>query len=173
MKKRVVVGIFLLIAAGICFAADPAEGYWKSVDEKSGDITGGWYIYQKDGKLYGEIVSAPSVNATTLSAEKKLERYQGFPYAERPGQRAVLGTTWIFGLTPVKNKPGAWEKGHIIDPNDGSLYQCKITLHTAGTKVGSRTFSVDTLEMRGEIGLGIGRSQYWLRATEAEAKSVK
>jgi len=32
---------------------------------------------------------------------------------------------------------------------------------------------VDTLEMRGEIGMGIGRSQYWLSATEEEARNVQ
>jgi uncharacterized protein (DUF2147 family) len=47
------------------------------------------------------------------------------------------------------------------------MYKCKIVFHAAD---GDR-YKVDTLEIRGEIGLGIGRSQFWQRASRGTAVS--
>jgi uncharacterized protein (DUF2147 family) len=65
------------------------------------------------------------------------------------------------------DKPGQWSGGNVIDPTDGKIYKCKINFHTAGGK-----FKTDTLEMRGEIGLGIGRSQYWQKTDSATAGNL-
>jgi len=78
----------------------------------------------------------------------------------------VIGTPWIFGLSPVR--PGEWSGGHVINPEDGRMYRCKITFRAAD----GRRFRADTLEMRGEIGLGIGRSQFWQRTDEETASSL-
>jgi uncharacterized protein (DUF2147 family) len=49
------------------------------------------------------------------------------------------------------------------------MYKCKITFRpTDGKK-----YKVDTLEMRGEIGLGIGKSQYWTKATKEQASALR
>jgi uncharacterized protein (DUF2147 family) len=74
----------------------------------------------------------------------------------------VIGTPWIWGLD--KKKSGEWAGGNIVDPGKGDIYQCKITFRKADGK----KFSKDVLEMRGEVGLGIGRSQFWQKASEAE-----
>ena len=79
----------------------------------------------------------------------------------------TVGTTWIYDLT--KTSEGNWSKGKIVDPSDGNRYKCKMTFHKADGK----KYAKDTLEMRGEIGMGIGRSQYWLGATEAEASALR
>jgi uncharacterized protein (DUF2147 family) len=84
----------------------------------------------------------------------------------------VLGTPWLFGLNAVRNKPGEWERGKIIDPNDGQMYTGTVKFHPAGTRVGGQTRQVDTLEMRGSIG-PFGRSQYWQKATESQARNVR
>jgi uncharacterized protein (DUF2147 family) len=73
----------------------------------------------------------------------------------------------LFGLR--QEKEGQWSGGNIINPEDGNMYKCKIIFHKAnGTK-----YKTDTLEMRGEIGLGIGCSQFWRKATRAEASALK
>jgi uncharacterized protein (DUF2147 family) len=90
------------------------------------------------------------------------ENYRDFPVPGKVNQMDVVGTPWIFGL--VREKEGRWSNGHVIDPTDGNIYKCKIIYHPADGK----KFTADTLEMRGEIGLGIGRSQYW-RKTSREA----
>jgi uncharacterized protein (DUF2147 family) len=166
MKKIGVLLCALLGLGGICFAADPAEGYWLSVDEKTGKVTAGWEIYQEGGKLYGKILSTADHPPGQL-ADKCNESYRGFPVAGKVNQMPVAGPPWIFGLSPEKQS-GQWSGGNVIDPNDGKMYKCKITFHTAGTG----KFTVDTLEMRGEIGLGIGRSQFWRKTDRGAASTL-
>lgn len=57
----------------------------------------------------------------------------------------------------------------FIDPNDGKMYKCKITFRAKDGK----KYVQDTLEMRGEIGLGIGRSQFWVRTTKEDASALR
>jgi uncharacterized protein (DUF2147 family) len=79
----------------------------------------------------------------------------------------VVGTPWIFGLR--QDRPGVWNGGQIVDPLDGGMYKCRVIFHP---KDGNR-YQIDTLEVRGEIGLGIGMSQYWRKCTCAEASSLR
>jgi uncharacterized protein (DUF2147 family) len=162
-KKTFLVALISLVAAGIALAADPVEGLWKSIDETTGKATAFWKIYQTGGKLQGEIVRIVGKPDTTIATDCK-ESYKNFPVAGKVNQMKVIGTPWIWGLT--MKKAGEWAGGNIIDPGAGDMYQCKITFRAKDGK----KFLVDTLEMRGEIGLGIGRSQFWQRATEAELK---
>ena len=166
MKKCFLLLCVIVCAGGICFAADPAEGCWLSVDEKTGKVTAGWEIYQEGGRLFGKILSTAD-HPPGVIADKCNESYRGFPVAGKVNQMPVAGTPWIFGLVPEKQS-GQWSGGNVIDPNDGKMYKCKITFHAAGTG----KFSADTLEMRGEIGLGIGRSQFWQKTDRQNAGSL-
>ncbi|GHV01238.1 hypothetical protein FACS189483_11380 [Spirochaetia bacterium] len=169
MKKLLTLACILVIAGGFCFAdADPAEGYWLSIDEKTGKITAGWEIYQQNGKLFGKILSLADFSQTELATKCKAS-YNGFPIPGRVNEMPVVGTPWIFGLSPDRNGPGRWSGGKIVNPDDGLMYQCRIIFHRAD---GNR-YREDTLEMRGEIGLGIGRSQYWRKSTQAEASGLR
>jgi uncharacterized protein (DUF2147 family) len=165
--KRLILCLALLAGLVLpAFAADPVEGYWVSVDEKTGKITAGWEIYVEGGKLYGRICSVAGF-PQDVKAEACKDSYKGFPIAGKVSQMTVVGTPWIFGLS--SKQPGKWSGGHIIDPDSGDMYQCVITYRTAD---GNR-YKVDTLEMRGEIGLGIGRSQFWKKSTQAEASGLR
>ena len=157
--------------AGFCFATDPtdppdpAEGYWLSVDEKTGKITAGWHVYQQGDKLYGKILSLSDEPKTAL-ADKCKESYAGFPVAGKVNQMTLAGTPWIYGLS--MDKPGEWSGGNVVNPEDGKLYKCKVIFHNADGK----KYKTDMLEMRGEIGMGIGRSQFWQRTDEKTASSL-
>ena len=169
MKKIMLLSLGLIIAA-VCFAqTDPAVGFWLSVDENSGNVTAGWQIYIENGELRGRILSLPNepkgVRATNCNAS-----YRGFPLSGAVNQMEVAGPPWIFGLT--RRAAGDWRGGNIIDPNDGRMYSCRVMFHPAGTRSGNRNFTVDTLEVRGEIGLGIGRSQFWRKSTQGVASSL-
>ena len=161
MKKIGLLCVLAVFAAVSIHAADKVEGYWKSIDEKTGKITAAWKIYQNNGKLFGEIVMVPNQSDATL-ADKCKSTYQGFPIDGDFNKMTVINTPFIFGLT--MKAQGQWEGGNIIDPGDGKIYQCKINYKQPDGK----KFKVETLEMRGEIGLGIGRSQFWERVTDAE-----
>lgn len=167
MRKIVCFCMFVLLATSV-FAqgADPVEGFWASYDEKTGEQTGIWKVYQKDGKLYGVTLYVPDLKEGELAFEVK-ESYEDFPVAGKVNEMTVLNTPWIYNL---ENKgPGVWANGYIIDPGDGRRYKCKMTFRKADGK----KFPVDTLEMRGEIGLGIGRSQFWQKASEEDLKKIK
>jgi uncharacterized protein (DUF2147 family) len=161
LKKFSVIVALAIAAAAYSFAADPVEGFWKSIDEKTGEATAYWKIYEKSGVLFGEIVKIVGKSDDTI-AENAKPSYKNFPVSGQVNKMRTVGTPWIYGLS--KKKPGEWAGGSIVDPKKGDLYQCKITFRPADGK----KFAKDTLEMRGEIGLGIGRSQYWQRAAETD-----
>jgi uncharacterized protein (DUF2147 family) len=159
-KKTFLFVVAAFIAASTAFAADPVEGFWKSVDE-TGKATAFWDIRVVDGKLVGQIVKIVGESDDTIAKDVK-PSYKGFPVAGKVNEMKIIGTPWIWGLT--QKKSGEWSGGNIIDPEKGDMYNCKIAFRSADGK----KYPKDVLEMRGEIGLGIGRSQYWQRATEAE-----
>ena len=168
MKGKPVKFLFVLLfmaAACICFASDPAEGFWISVDDKTGKDTAGWEIYVRNGVLYGRILSIAGFPQNEKAVNCK-GPYKGFPHSGNASEMTVVGTTWIFGLVP-DGESGKWKGGNVIDPDDGKMYGCRITFHAAGGK-----YKVDTLEMRGTIG-PLGRSQFWRRATREQAAGLR
>jgi uncharacterized protein (DUF2147 family) len=170
MKKIVFAFVMVVLASGIALAADPVEGYWLSVDDKTGKATGSWQIYVEGGKLQGKMLGIAGFDQSLLADQCTTEkdyRDKGFPAQGTISKMRIVGTPWIWGLS--SKKEGEWSGGRIIDPNDGKMYQCKITFR----KSDGKKYKTDTLEMRGEIGLGIGRSQFWVKATEAEARAIK
>lgn len=166
MKKFFSVLFLSLVSVGFFFAADPCEGYWISYDDKSGKATAGWHIFQKDGVLQGSILSLAGMDQDT-KAENCKPSYKGFPLQGKVNEMNLIGPPWIFGL--VKASEGVWKDGHVVDPESGGMYKCKMTFRKADGK----KYKEDCLEMRGEIGLGIGRSQFWLSATKAEASGLR
>jgi uncharacterized protein (DUF2147 family) len=166
LKKTMALFLALFVVTVICLAADPVEGYWLSIDEKTGKVTAGWQIYQEGGKLFGKIVSMADYPGDVLATPCK-DSYAGFPLAGRVSQMPVMGTPWIFGLSA--GKPGEWSGGSIINPEDGKMYKCKIIYRNAD----GRKYITDVLEMRGEIGLGIGRSQFWQKSDQQTASSLR
>jgi uncharacterized protein (DUF2147 family) len=60
----------------------------------------------------------------------------------------------MWNFVPKKDNPEKWVSGKILDPDDGNVYSCELTLHDGG----------NTLEVRGYVGIPwIGRSQTWIR----------
>lgn len=166
MKRTAILCALAFLAAATVSAADRVEGLWKSIDEKTGKVTAAWRIYQKDGRLYGEIITVPDQSDETLASDCT-GVYKDFPKPGDVSRMTVVNTPFIYNLR--MKDAGLWEGGNIIDPNDGKLYKCKISFHQAD----DRKFKKDTLEMRGEIGLGIGRSQFWERTTEKEIEALR
>jgi uncharacterized protein (DUF2147 family) len=165
MKKIIIMFIALAVVTGFSFASDPVEGFWLSIDEKTGEVTAGWHIYQERGVLYGKILSFSDKSEGEFAVNCK-GNYPGFPVSGKVSDMPVAGTPWIYGLTSTK--PGEWSGGTVVNPEDGRNYRCKIIFRPAD----GRRYLVDTLEMRGEIGLGIGRSQFWRKSDERTASSL-
>jgi uncharacterized protein (DUF2147 family) len=165
MKRIFTAIIFILIYAVAAFAADPAEGFWLSVDQRTGKIESGWEIYQDNGYLYGKLLSGVGI----LSSDKAVkcrESYAGYPIAGKVNLLPLLGSPWIFGLR--RDSQGNWSNGNVINPSDGNMYKCSIIYHQADGK----KFKQEALEIRGQL-LFFSGSQYWRRATREEASALK
>lgn len=166
MKKIIALFTAVLLLGTMCFAADPAEGFWVSYDEKTNQATAGWQILEQGGKLNGKILSVADLPQDVIADGGKGKHYDNFMNNVDVGTLRTVGTTWIWDLS--KDAAGKWSGGYIIDPGDGKRYKCRITYHGADGK----KYKVDTLEMRGEVG-PFGRSQFWKKASEAEAGGLR
>lgn len=164
--KRIILFFFSLMITTLCFAMDPAEGYWVSVDEKTGKDTAGWQIWQENGTLYGKILSVAETSQDSFATEAKGKSYNNFYGGKDIATLKIVNTVWIWDLK--FESEGKWANGYIIDPDGGKRYKCRITFHKADGK----KYKTDTLEMRGEVG-PFGRSQFWKKATQEEASSLK
>ena len=144
------------------YSNDPAVGYWKSVDDKSGEVTGVWNVYvADDNKLYGELVWIPDDDPRSLAtACTKVNKYDDIPFEGNPAERTVLNTPWLYKLE--YESEGVWKKGHIIDPSDGNHYY------------GGITYEDGKLSMRGSLDKRgwLGRSQIWEPIEKAEVDKL-
>ncbi len=163
MKKVITIAIILFTVSIGLFATDPALGYWKSIDDESGEVTAGWEVYEEAGVLYGKILKVVGKPADELAVECK-GPYKDFPVPGDTSKMTLINTPWIYGL--VNKGEGKWRNGRIIDPENGKSYASEITFHNAGGK-----YKVDTLEMRGKIG-PFGRSQFWQKSTREEIMAL-
>lgn len=126
-------------------AADqPAEvGLWQTISDKDGKPKGYIRIRLVGDELRGVIERGmPGDDINELCTECPGERKN----------QPKIGLTIITGMHRVKDH---WGGGEILDPNNGTLYRCRIRAVDSGAK----------LEVRGYLGLSLfGRSQTWLRA---------
>ena len=164
MKKIVATLIVIFICAVAAFAADPVEGFWLSVDDKTGEIKSGWEIYESNGYMYGKMLSAVGFTSATRALRCR-DSYAGFPIAGKVNQLPLLGTPWLFGLR--RESPGKWTNGNFVNPEDGNMYKCSLIYHPAD----GRKFQQEALEIRGQL-LVFSGSQYWKRATREEAGAL-
>lgn len=134
------------VAQPIMVAMDSSPvGMWKTLDDKTGEAKSLIKVWTEKGELMGQIEKLfrkPGENPNPLcdkcSGENK--------------DKPVIGMTVMWGL---KEDGDEWSGGHILDPDDGKIYKCKVELVDSGKK----------LEVRGFIGFAlIGRTQTWVRA---------
>ena len=116
-------------------------GKWKTIDDATGEAKSIVELFSKSGKIYAKVVDIldPATKnnlCKQCSGEDK--------------NKPILGLTIIKGLS----KDGSeYNSGEILDPKNGKLYKCALTLE-----------SKDKLKVRGYIGFSLlGRTQYWHR----------
>jgi hypothetical protein len=131
-------------------------GYWKTIDDKSGQLKSVVKLWVQDGKMVGRIIRTfprpdqdQNPNKTCGKCEGKLK-----------GQ-VIRGMTFLWGFKPDPDNPNKWVEGEIVDPESGKQYHCQLELIDGGKK----------LEVFGYIRLlfKVGRTQTWQRGTEKDA----
>lgn len=137
MNKLILAAFIFLF--GVIGYAQSFTGTWKTIDDKTGNEKSYVEIYEtKSGKLQGKVVKILTPGKENAKCDDCSGENKG-----KPIQNMVI----LWGL----GKDGTG--GHILDPNNGKQYKCKINLKDS-----------NTLEVRGFLGVSLlGRTQTWYR----------
>lgn len=134
-----------LFATG-AFAEDLA-GTWQQIDDKTGSPKALIEIRKESNNSYtGKVAKVtPRPGYTPRSTCNNCPA----PYTNKP----ILGMNVLSGLKHVEGSNN-FEKGRVIDPLTGKIYDAKARLSNNGKR----------LTLRGYIGVSaLGRSQTWIR----------
>ena len=147
MKKQIfLVTLAGLVLSGNLFAQD-LSGTWQQIDDKTGSPKAIIEIRKEANDTFtGKIVK---VTPRPGYSPRETCNNCPAPYTNQP----ILGMDLIKGL---KHVPGTnnYEKGRIIDPLVGKVYDTKIKLNSTGKRITLRAY----------MGVSsLGRSQTWLR----------
>ncbi|MFH7766736.1 DUF2147 domain-containing protein [Acinetobacter sp. BSP-28] len=132
--------------SGNVFAED-ISGTWQQIDDKTGAAKAIIKINKETNNTFtGKIVKVtPRPGYTARETCNKCPA----PYTNQP----ILGMEILKGL---KHVPGSniYEKGRVIDPLAGKVYDAKVKLNATGKR----------LTLRASIGVSaLGRNQTWIR----------
>lgn len=145
-SKFFIAGLTLSMLCGGAFAQD-LTGTWQQIDDKSGSPKAIIEIRKESNNTYtGKIVKiTPRPGYTPKDTCVNCPT----PYTNKP----ILGMDIIKGLKHVDGTNN-YEKGRVIDPLSGKLYDAKMKLNATGKR----------LSLRAYIGVSaLGRNQTWLR----------
>lgn len=141
MKKSIIYIIALFFTTIFYAQNQTVIGKWKTIDDETGQPKSIIEIYEKSGKIYGKVLEI-------LEVEHKKSVCSNCSGSDK--NKPILGMIVIKGLSKHGSE---YTKGKILDPKNGKLYQCFITLE-----------GKDKLKVRGFIGISLfGRTQYWYR----------
>ncbi|MCX6556739.1 MAG: DUF2147 domain-containing protein [Candidatus Aminicenantes bacterium] len=134
----------------VAMPAASALGLWKTVDEKTHQSRSIVRIWEEGGRLKGRIekVFLRPGESLTDPCTKCPPPFKGKP---------SLGMVFLWGFTPDGDR---WVDGSVLDPDNGKIYHCELTPAADGKSM--RIFGYIRIIFK------IGRSQTWLRASEAD-----
>lgn len=148
MKRNFKLGLLLLgaVFSGSVLAQD-LTGTWQSIDDKTGSPKAIIEIQKENNGTYtGKIVKITPRPGYT---PQKTCNDCPAPYKNQP----ILGMEILKGLKHVDGTSN-YEKGRVIDPLAGKVYDAKVKLNATGKRLTLRAYmGVSTL----------GRNQTWLR----------
>jgi uncharacterized protein (DUF2147 family) len=134
---------FITVFSNFTHAENSPVGLWKTIDDSTNKPRSLIRISDKNGELIATVEKGLLPGET---GDKVCEKCTD----ERKG-KPLIGMVIMDGM---KAKDDVFEGGHILDPDNGQVYKCKIKLDATGKQ----------LEVRGFIGISlIGRSQIWMR----------
>jgi len=145
----------LALPLGLALAALPASaedaapapsavGRWRTIDDKTHKPKSIVTITEEDGKLVGTVEQL--LDPPKDDPEPRCTKCEG----DRKDQ-PILGMKILWGM---KKDGMGWSGGKILDPKNGKIYRCNLTLTDGGKK----------LDVRGYVGMPLlGRTQTWVR----------
>ncbi len=149
--KKCLIGMALVITSVGSYASS-IEGYWKSIDDRTGEQLSIVEIRKgTDGYYHGKIVYRyPNAHGIKLANCVKCPE----PYTNHP----ILGLEILSKLKDNPENPDAYIDGRIMEPTSGRIYKGKALVTSDGKR----------LRMRGYMGISaLGRTVVWLRTDHA------
>jgi uncharacterized protein (DUF2147 family) len=145
-KTGHLAGYLILVTWSLFTQAAPFDspvGLWKTIDDQTGTPSSLIRITETNGEFQGKIEKFLRPGEDENSVCEKCE-------GPRHNQ-LLLGMAIVTGM---RKQGGEYAGGEILDPDNGKVYRCKMTLEDGGTK----------LQVRGFIGVSLfGRTQTWIR----------
>ena len=149
--RKGILGLVLSLASVTAFSAT-IEGFWYSIDDKTGEKLSVIEI-RKDAKneYNGTIVYRyPNSHGIALTNCTKCPA----PNTNKP----ILGLEILSGFREDPNKSDSYIDGRVLEPTSGRIYKGKAVVSGEGKR----------LRMRGYMGVSaLGRTVVWLRTDSA------
>ncbi|MEO6690941.1 MAG: DUF2147 domain-containing protein [Saprospiraceae bacterium] len=138
--KFIYILLSLTLVQSLTEQQDKFLGKWKTIDDTDGKTKSIVELYLKSNKLFGKVIELlPDATASICN--------------NCPGDKAgksLIDMDIIWNMEPNKLQ---WKGGQIVDPKDGKVYSCQLSLETP-----------DLLKVCGYIGFSLfRRSQFWQR----------
>ena len=139
MKKIILSG--LMMAFSISLNAQTIFGVWENRDDETNKVDSYIEVFEKDGKAFAKIIEITDPLKQTNVCDLCEGSYKN---------KLILGMTILTNLVKDGDE---WSDGEILDPKNGKVYDCYISLA-----------SDNKLKIRGFIGFSLlGRTAYWYR----------
>ncbi|ATO18564.1 signal peptidase [Acinetobacter sp. LoGeW2-3] len=147
MKKSKIAMMLMGACMTVSAFAQDLTGTWQQIDDKTGSPKAIIEIRKEtNGTFVGKIVKVTPRPGYT--PQKSCNNCPA-PYTNQP----ILGMDVLTGLKHVEGTNN-YEKGRVIDPLAGKIYDAKVRLNASGKR----------LTLRGYVGVSaLGRSQTWIR----------
>ncbi|SHH76038.1 DUF2147 domain-containing protein [Winogradskyella jejuensis] len=114
-------------------------GKWKTIDDETGEEKSIVNIYQKDGRIYGDIIELVNNKNPNPLCDLCRGKNKNEP---------IIGMTII---NYMKKEEDIYEGGTILNPSNGKVYKCRLKLETP-----------NKLQVRGYVAF-FYKTQYWKR----------
>ena len=132
MIKVLPLSLVFMLMAVTALAQSPI-GKWKTIDDETNKPKSIVEIYEKDGKLYGKVIK--------LFREPGEEQNPKCDECDTDDPRYMQPVIGMEILKGLEKDDDEWEDGEILDPKNGSIYDCYIELE-----------GPDKLKVRGYLG---------------------
>ncbi|MDM1763689.1 MULTISPECIES: DUF2147 domain-containing protein [unclassified Acinetobacter] len=154
------IGLIALIGMG-CLTniyASPLTGYWKSVDDRTGEALSIIEIKKLEDGTYGGFIvhrfAAPG-GVVLTNCTKCPE-----PYKNKP----LLGMQILSGFIEDPKKENHFIHGKVLEAKSGKIFEGKGQLTTDGRR----------FRLRGFVGVSmLGRTQVWVKVNDPQAEINK
>ncbi|HTA93384.1 MAG TPA: DUF2147 domain-containing protein [Polyangiaceae bacterium] len=149
------VALAMLLLTGVLSAAQASDdntpvGYWKTIDDHTGQARSIVQIFEANGELHGRVEKF--LNLPNGTKPPTCDKCPG----DKKG-KPVLGLEFLWGF---KRDGAGWSDGSVLDPEEGRVYHANLELLDGGKRL--KLFGYVRVVFK------IGRSQTWLRVASPD-----